>query len=280
MAVYITGDTHGDLTRVNKFINKFNCSNDDIIIILGDVGINYYGRESETSAKKKYNKFGPTIFCIQGNHEERPHNFPNYKIKEWHGGKVYYEEEFPNLIFAKDGEIYNIDGKKCIALGGAYSVDKWYRILRAYINYRFVLPKQLTETEYENALLFIQGQSDDKDGSIRKSLENIYSCFPKGICSWFSDEQPSDEIKSFADKQVDANPNIDIVFSHTCPTKYIPVEMFLSSINQETVDNSTEEWLDKIEDRLNYSKWYCGHWHTNKKIDKLVFLFEDFVELS
>lgn len=41
---------------------------------------------------------------------------------------MYYEESFPNLLFAKDGEIYDFDGKKAIAIGGAYSVDKWYRL--------------------------------------------------------------------------------------------------------------------------------------------------------
>lgn len=279
MSIYATGDTHGDLTRVKNFITKINCSNEDIIVILGDVGINYFGRENEHSAKKKYNAYGPTIFCIQGNHEDRPYNFTSYKTKKWHGGIVYYEEEFPNIIFAKDGEVYDLDGKKAMVLGGAYSVDKWYRILRTYISYRYILSEQLTETEYENALLFVQGKTKDKNGKIRKSLMRIYDAFPQGICSWFKDEQPSDTIKEFVEEQLKIFPVVDVVFSHTCPSKYIPTEMFLSSIDQDSVDNSTEDWLDTIEDKLQYDKWYCGHWHTNKTIDKMVFLFEDFVEI-
>ncbi|MEA4821022.1 MAG: hypothetical protein VB122_02120, partial [Erysipelotrichales bacterium] len=47
-------------------------------------------------------------------------------------------------------------------------------------------------------------------------------------------------------------------------------------ISQDTVDKSTEEWLGKIEERLDYRKWYCGHYHTRKKIDKVQFMFEDF----
>lgn len=279
MSVYITGDTHGDLTRIEEFILKFGCTKDDIIAIMGDVGINYYGKENEKSAKKKYNEFGPTLFCIQGNHEERPYNFASYKMKKWNGGIVYYEEEFPNLIFAKDGEVYNLNGQQVLVLGGAYSVDKWYRIIRTYINFRFILSEQLTETEYENALLFIRGQKADTNGKIRKSLERVYASFPQGICSWFKDEQPSDEIKDFVAKQLDKIKSVDAVFSHTCPTKYTPTEMFLSSIDQDSVDHSTENWLDEIENKLDYKKWYCGHWHTNKKIDKMIFLFEDFVEL-
>ena len=32
------------------------------------------------------------------------------------------------MIFAKDGEIYDFNGKKAIAIGGAYSIDKYYRL--------------------------------------------------------------------------------------------------------------------------------------------------------
>ena len=38
------------------------------------------------------------------------------------------EEQYPNILFAKDGEIYNFHGKKVMPIGGAYSVDKYYRI--------------------------------------------------------------------------------------------------------------------------------------------------------
>lgn len=66
----------------------------------------------------------------------------------------------------------------------------------------------------------------------------------------------------------------DIVLSHTCPLKYQPAEMFLSGLDQSRVDRSTEIWLDGIEDRLNYRKWYCGHYHVDKRMDRLEFLFQ------
>jgi 3-oxoacid CoA-transferase subunit A len=143
MSTFATGDTHGNLIRIKKFIKRFDCTENDTIVILGDVGINYFGQEDERKAKEEYNNFGVTLLCIQGNHEERPYNFPTYKTKIWNGGLVYYEEEFPNLLFAKDGEIYNIDGKKCMPIGGAYSVDKWYQILKTYIYYRYAIEDTL-----------------------------------------------------------------------------------------------------------------------------------------
>ena len=54
----------------------------------------------------------------------------------------------------------------------------------------------------------------------------------------------------------------------------------LPMINQDTVDDSTEHWLDKIEAQLAYDAWMCGHWHINKRIDKLYFLFHDFEAAS
>ena len=39
--------------------------------------------------------------------------------------------------------------------------------------------------------------------------------------------------------------------------------------------NSTEHWLDSIEEMLDYKAWYLGHWHINKRIDKLHFLMHD-----
>ena len=74
----------------------------------------------------------------------------------------------------------------------------------------------------------------------------------------------------------DKNKKFDVILSHTCPFKYEPVETFLPGIDQSTVDTSTEEWLDKIEALADYKAWYCGHWHIDKRIDKIHFLFHGF----
>ena len=68
------------------------------------------------------------------------------------------------------------------------------------------------------------------------------------------------------------------MLSHTCPLKYEPVEMFQPMIDQSTVDRSTEIWLDAIEDKLEYEKWYCGHYHTEKRIDKYAYMSKSKVE--
>lgn len=221
--IYITGDIHGDPFRVSTICERFQLTSDDLLILLGDVGANYYYGPRDEWMKNVLNKVAPTIFCIHGNHEGRPDITRGYVSKLWNGGIVYYQIEYPSLLFAKDGEIYDIGGKKCIAIGGAYSVDKHIRLLHGW--------------------------------------------------PWFPDEQPSDSIKAYVEEQL-SKKHIDVVFSHTCPSKYTPVECFLPGLDQSTVDKSTEMWLDKVESSIEYQAWYCGHWHINKRIDKMHFLFD------
>ena len=38
------------------------------------------------------------------------------------------EDEYPNLLFAVDGEVYSLGGLQTVVIGGAYSVDKHYRL--------------------------------------------------------------------------------------------------------------------------------------------------------
>ena len=42
MAVYLTGDTHGDFDRFIAFSVRMRPSENDVVIVLGDAGLNYY----------------------------------------------------------------------------------------------------------------------------------------------------------------------------------------------------------------------------------------------
>lgn len=224
--IYITGDTHGRFERVERFCELFQTSPEDILIILGDAGINFSGGVRDKLKKEFLEDLPITLFCIHGNHEQRPESIGSYKEKLWHGGIVYYEEEYPSLLFAKDGEVFVLGGKQAIVMGGAYSIDKMIRLMCGY--------------------------------------------------GWWPDEQPSEEIKKYVERRLDElGWKVDVVLSHTTPLKYEPIEVFLSGVDQSKVDKSTEEWLDGIEDRLNYRKWYCGHYHTEKKIDRVEIMFEN-----
>lgn len=232
MTIYITGDKHGRLKPVKQFARNNNLTEEDTIVILGDAGFNYFNDERDKWTKNTVARIPSTIFCIHGNHEMRPQSLPSlYRERQWHGGTVFAEDAYPNILFAKDGEVYDFDGLKALVIGGAYSVDKWYRLERGE--------------------------------------------------RWFSDEQPSEEVKALVEaKLADLDWKIDIVLSHTCPFGFEPTEAFLPGIDQSMVDTSTEVWLDHIERRLDYRKWYCGHWHIEKTIDKMRFMFNEFEALG
>ena len=172
-----------------------------------------------------------TLLCIHGNHERRPTSGLGYERAQRFGGGVMVQPEFPNQLFALDGEVCELDGQSCIAIGGAYSVDKEYRLMRGG--------------------------------------------------GWWADEQPSAAIKRKVESALaGCGWQVDIVLSHTTPLSLEPREAFLPFIDQRTVDTSTEEWLDDIERRLDYKRWYAGHFHTVKETGKLRLMYQDYARLG
>ena len=98
---------------------------------------------------------------------------------------------------------------------------------------------------------------------------------------WWPDEQPSEETKRRVERLLDVRGwQMDLVLTHTCPLRYKPLEALKPDLDQSTVDSTTEEWMDEIELRLRYARWYCGHFHTDKTVGRLRILFREIVELE
>jgi 3-oxoacid CoA-transferase subunit A len=164
----------------------------------------------------------------------RPAAIETYQREVWHGGAVWVEPEYPNLLFAEDGQLFQLGDRKAFVIGGAYSVDKFYRL-----------------------------------------IQNPWE--PK----WWPDEQPSAEVKAAVEANLEKiGWNVDILLTHTCPFNYMPTESFLPGIDQDRVDHSTEQWLGNLEQRMSYNAWYCGHWHIDKRIDRIHFLFNSTEEIT
>ena len=113
---------------IEDFCYGYETTTEDVMIILGDAGINYWLDLSDKELKGRLSGMDITFFCVHGNYEARPCEAAEYEEKIWNEGIVYVEEQYPNILFAKDGEIYNFNGKKVMPIGGAYSIDKYYRI--------------------------------------------------------------------------------------------------------------------------------------------------------
>ena len=213
MKYVVTGDTHGDMRRFKKY--PYERDGNTAVIILGDAGVNYYLSLRDRKAKHELQDSGYIYYLVRGNHEARPEEVADIELTNdlSVGNEVYVEPEFPAIRYLKDGGIYNFNGHKTLVIGGAYSVDKWYRLSRNLIWHK---NEQLTGEEKEKIYEEVKGQ------------------------------------------------DFDFVFTHTCPYSWIPTDLFIPGINQDTVDNSTELWLDDIKEAINYKVWLFGHYHADR----------------
>lgn len=229
----LTGDTHGGMSTISRVGNIHRNMEDCVpeytgIIILGDAGLNFYLNNTDKKYKKTLNSMGYHIYCVRGNHEERPENLgyeldydPEVK------GLVYLDPNFENICYLVDGEEYWFGEHSALVIGGAYSIDKWYRLARAGY-----------------------------------SPEEAETANPKK-CGWFKDEQlTAAEVGDIWDKVLGRH--YDFILTHTCPISWEPTDLFLGGIDQSQVDKFMETFLDDIKDRCSWSIWCFGHYHADR----------------
>jgi hypothetical protein len=131
MSIYLTGDTHGDISRLiaDPLYKNETITEKDVIIVLGDFGVIFNPSETEREIKSLYelerrpNKF----LFIDGNHEN--HNRLNkLNTTTLFGGKVGIVRK-DKIYHCKRGEIFIIDDLKFFVFGGATSIDKMSRLI-------------------------------------------------------------------------------------------------------------------------------------------------------
>ena len=218
--IYITGDIHGDIQTFKNIIGKITCKLENTLIVLGDLGANYYLNKTDKKFKNIISQYNINLFVIRGNHDANPANLNYMKEIKKYENIGYIEEEYPNIFYAKNGEVYNIENNTFLVLGGAYSVDKWYRLEKGY--------------------------------------------------KWFTDEQMTEEEKqNFWNKNII---KVDTILSHTCPYANRPIHLFLTQIDQSTVDNSMEKFLDEVKLKVEYKNWFFGHYHADEKVEENMYM--------
>lgn len=220
----IRGDCHGAFTWLDKLTNY--PPEDTSIIILGDAGLNFYLNKTDEKMKKWINERGYRLYCVRGNHEQRPQLVPGME-ELWDndvGGPVYWQPEYPNIRYFMDYGYYTIDKYKVAVIGGAYSVDKWYRLERLGLTEETNIPKKT---------------------------------------GWFPDEQLTKFEMDHCEMKLAAR-HFDFVFSHTCPISFQPVDLFLGFVEQSKVDNRMEVWMEELKDKFDWTIWCFGHYHADR----------------
>lgn len=127
--IWITGDIHGnhDIQKLSEssFPQQNSMTRDDYVIICGDFGLLWSLSPIELELLDWLESRNFTTLWIDGNHE----NFTllsQYPVEDWHGGKVQRIRE--HILHLCRGSMFDIDGQKFFAFGGAESHDKKYRI--------------------------------------------------------------------------------------------------------------------------------------------------------
>ena len=240
---FITGDKHRRFERVKNFCRDMKTRRKDVLIILGDAGLNYYNDKRDDALKKEISELSITLFCLHGNKENRPQNVGTYGIRSFCGGKVYYEPKYSNIYFAIDGEIYTFEGKKYMVVGGAHSVDKMRCLEEGTPFWPDEMPNDTVKAKVEQKLL--------------NEKSKIY-----GIMTHTC---PIDYLPTEMFMSTRRNANI----------KRKPKKAKSKKLFKPDIDRSTEIWLGEIEKNIDYKVWFCGHYHIDKQIDKIQMLCHD-----
>ncbi len=235
MRVFVTGDKHGDFSFLENFCVTYHTTQNDVLIVLGDAGILYYGAKSrrEKCIKDMISRCPITLFCIRGNHEDRAEDRTEMTMKEMFDNTVYYDPYYPNILYAIDGCRYEINNESFFVIGGAYSVDKFYRLTKGW--------------------------------------------------KWNSKEQLTNEEMLIIEEKIKGR-HFNHILAHTCPFSWEPTYLFLRGVDQSTVDNTMEHWLEDVVQYCSWSNYWFGHFHgDNMDIcgdGKVHMLFNDIKEIK
>lgn len=123
------------------------------LILLGDAGLNFELGLVDFYIKKSLSKLPFNYICLRGNHEARVSQVMKLNPSKWkqlekYGGTVYVEKEFPNIFYLEDGPaVYEFAGYKTLSIPGAYSVDKYIRLMNKW---PWFPDEQLSEEEIQH----------------------------------------------------------------------------------------------------------------------------------
>ena len=182
--IYLTGDKHADFEDLVLKSICYGFTERDLIIILGDVGINFFGDYRDILHKDMLAQVPCTILCVRGNHEMRPTDPALggvYHEIDWMGDKAYVEDEYPRFIMAADGARYHINDRDFLVIGGAYSVDRPWRIANGA---GWFSDEQLTPTEMEVIRQSVSAHGNQEDIILAHTCPYNYrpvECFLSGV---------------------------------------------------------------------------------------------------
>lgn len=232
--IFVTGDTHGEFTRLSgtHFPTGKSLCKDDCVIILGDFGL-WHDCPSERYRLDWLNDRPFTTLFVDGNHENFDRLYSDeFEEAPYCGGVVHRVRD--SVIHLERGNVFKIQGRSFFVMGGASSHDVTGGIYQ---------PGELTP--HQKRRLTMAGLPYRIDHE-----------------SWWHQELPSDaELASGMRALEQYDMNVDYVLSHCLPAS-------VQSVCGYGDHDILNEWFDQmLESGLSFTKWYSGHYHQNVVIE-------------
>lgn len=255
--IFVTGDCHADFHKfsTDAFPEQSEMIKDDIVIILGDFG-GIWNRDGESNSERYWlkwlnDKSFTTVF-VDGNHENFDRLNSEYDVVDFHGGKAHKIRD--SIYHLMRGEIFDFEGKSFFAFGGASSHD---------INDGILSPEDFdTEEEFKQTYKLWVKQN---------------KMFRVNHFSWWAEELPSDEeIQNAENNLKNVDYKVDYVLTHCAPQSVVSF-MYMCPVNSDKLTL----WFEDLQGRLDFKKWFFGHYHEDKKIlDKYILLYDQIVRIK
>lgn len=251
--IYITGDTHAQFNRFStkNFPEQKNMTKDDYVFICGDFGgIWSYGcSDSTENYWLNWLEDKPfTILFVDGNHENFDRLYHDFPIVKYHGGKAHKIRS--NIYHLMRGYVFELDGKKFFAFGGASSHDIDDGILQPK---DFSSLNEMYKQWYFNRF------------KLKKTQRMNH-------LSWWERELPKQYEMQRGRRELEkVNYEVDYVISHCAPQDVALV----MSRGLYKPDKLTM-YLNDIARDLKFTKWHFGHYHNeNSFMGKFVLHYYD-----
>lgn len=255
MSIWITGDIHGDPVRFStedfpEQKTENMCKEHDFVIICGDFGFVW-----DYTGESKYEKWWLdwleekpfTILFVDGNHENF-NRLNSYPIEEWHGGKVHKIR--PSVIHLMRGEVYEIEGKKFFAFGGASSHDIQDGI--------------------------IDPSKDEDWRQTARQWDKEFKLFRIKNVSWWEQELPSkEEMENGRMNLAKHDYKVDYIISHCASSEVAAI--FSRGLYRPDI---MTDYLSEIIGMTEFKEHFFGHYHINYRImNKYQILYEKIMRI-
>ena len=244
--VYVTGDCHADFRKFSnkEFPAQKGMTHDDVVIVCGDFGLWQDTDEERYWLKWLDQKPFTTVF-VDGNHENFDRLYSEeFPIVDFHGGKAHRIRD--HIYHLLRGYVFDFDGKKFFAFGGARSHDISDGIL----------DREAFDTPEEFRLAIKDWSRHGKQFRINH-------------ISWWERELPTQDELDFGLQTLIRNKNrVDYVVSHCCPQE------IASLLGFHETDELTR-WFNMVAHTVDFDRWFFGHYHDDKAImGKFVLLYD------